>query len=63
MKPIRFLPVPALGAHALTLSASSLAARSQRLNINDLLSLISRLFPFYTTLEAEQGLIEAGARC
>lgn len=59
MKPTSFLPVLAMGSHGLMLPASSLATRSQRLNVNDLLSLISMLFPFDTTLEAAQGLTAA----
>lgn len=59
MKPISFLPVLAMGSHGLRLPASSLATRSQRLDVNNLLSLISMLFPFDTTLEAAQGLIAA----
>lgn len=59
MKPTSFLPVLALGAYGLTVPASSPATISQRFDINDLLGLISELFPFNTTLEAAQGLIEA----
>ncbi|ROV88431.1 hypothetical protein VSDG_09251 [Cytospora chrysosperma] len=59
MKPTGFLPSLVLGAHGLTHPASSLASRSQRLSINDLMGLISELFPFNTTLEAAQDLITA----
>lgn len=57
MKITSLLPALAMGAYSLTLPASPLSARSHRLNINDLLSLISMIFPFDTTLEAAQGLI------
>ncbi|KUI54243.1 Cutinase [Cytospora mali] len=57
MKPTSFLSALALGANGLTLPESSFQTLRPRLNINDLLALISELFPVNVTLEAAQDLI------
>lgn len=56
MKPIVFLPALALGAHGLMLPS---AALSPRVDVNDILAMVSKLFPVNVTLEAAQDLIAA----